>query len=221
MFTAKISFKFEGGIADERHLIDASEGVTFETAARQLLATQSYFFLHGQTPNGGAINHTADYRVYQSGRFQGSVVYDYLVEFSKIVADEATKHCAELFVSFLSATLASVLTRKHLAPAPLWNETAPVLAATDKNREPILDIEATQLHRWLQLTERETALLVDVMRPIGRSASKVTIFCNQTVVAQMTIADLMRLDDIHYQDQQRRRIRERQIEDALSSLRPH
>src|SRR6476646_2267307 len=78
MKTCLVGFKFEGRLADQ-HSIDASDGVTFHEAARQLLALHAYFYTSGEVPNGGALNHTRSYQVLEHGAHQGSIELFYLV----------------------------------------------------------------------------------------------------------------------------------------------
>ena len=220
MSTNRISFKFEGGLAD-RHLLDASDGVTFETAARQLLATQAYYFVHESVPNGGAINHTYEYRVYQAGRANGSIIYDYVLEFFGKFNDEIMKELAHELVGFMLASLRHALKRRSAPPAPLWPVAQSELRAVDGNREPLVDREADREYHWQQYAERQTSVLVDVLRPLDRSATTLSIFCDGNHLVKLGIDDLRRLQVMRREDQEARMVRERQIVDALNHLRRH
>lgn len=217
----RIGFRFVGRLADQ-HVIDASDGVTFETAARQLLAVQAHFFVTGKVPNGGAVNHTSDYRVYQAGRSNGSVIFDYVVDFLQVAHDEMRKEIAAAFVGYLAATLKNTLSRKVPPPQPLWNDekTAP-LASSEGNREPLYDPEYERQLRWQHLAERNTGILVDVMRPVDRSAAYLEIIAEGRVLTTLRVDDLRKLLNLHQHDQERQRVREMQIVEALNALRRH
>ena len=96
-----------------------------------------------------------------------------------------------------------------------------MLRAHDGNREPIVDLDELRAHNWHQLAERETSILIDVMRPVGRTAMSLAIYCNGAHVLTLKSEDLGRLQEIHLQDQQRRRAREAHIENALTAIRRH
>jgi hypothetical protein len=85
MTTCLIAFKFEGRLANQ-HSIDASDGLTFHEAARQLLALHAYFYTSGDVPNGGALNHTRAYRVLEHAARPGSIEFSYLVDLFVVAA---------------------------------------------------------------------------------------------------------------------------------------
>ena len=197
----KICFKFEGLLADQ-HLLDGSDAVAFHEAARQYLALHAYFFVHGRVPNGGTVNFTKEYRVYQAAPQQGSVEYYWLVEIAQHVSNGAAEIAgAILFEHFFGDSLRALLSRKPTPPPPLWKHQQ-ILEGHDGNRAPIIDVEAERIEHWRQLQERGTGIAIGWLRPIGRSAETVAVRCVGTATVLFGRNELDRLQDIHWQNRQ-------------------
>ena len=95
------------------------------------------------------------------------------------------------------------------------------MRTVDGNREPLVDREADREYHWQQYAERQTSVLVDVLRPLDRSATTLSIFCDGNHLVKLGIDDLRRLQVMRREDQEARMVRERQIVDALNHLRRH
>ena len=66
MRASRIIFKFEGCDVD-RHLLDASDHLAYETAARQFLAMHAHFYVTGKGPRDSALTNRPGYRIFKEG----------------------------------------------------------------------------------------------------------------------------------------------------------
>jgi hypothetical protein len=221
----RIVFRFEGGEAD-RHRLDASDLVAYETATRQLLATHAHFFTTGRVPSGGALTRGPGYHVYALDHRAGSFEGHWLVEIAEFLAEEALKAGAGhllkkasryAYEHLLKDSLAPILGRRPSSMPPEMR-IEPVLPGLDKINAPVFDVEPERAHRWGQLRERSTIILPNALRPIGRSAETLVITGENLTIARVDAAAMRRLLEDAHDSRERQLSRERQIAEALSEL---
>ena len=58
---------------------------------------------------------------------------------------------------------------------PLEMRREPVLEGLDRRNDPFVDVDAERAGQWRQLRERTTNILVNLARPVGRSAETLVI----------------------------------------------
>lgn len=75
---------------------------------------------------------------------------------------------------FLKDSIGPILARKP-STMPLELRREPVFEPLDKSNEPFVDVEAERDYHWRQLRGRATAALANASKPVGRSASTMTI----------------------------------------------
>jgi hypothetical protein len=66
MRASRIIFKYEERDVD-RHLLDASDHLAYETAARQFLACTPHFYVTGKGPKSSALTNRPGYRIFNEG----------------------------------------------------------------------------------------------------------------------------------------------------------
>jgi len=180
MQSTQVLFRFEGGLAN-RHRLDPSDLIEHETAARQLLGLHAYFLVTGgRLPNGGIRHRGPGYDVYVEGRDKGSIVLTWVVEtIAKETLGAGARYAARRtweygFENLLRDSLAPILSRRSSSmPAEMRRE--PVLEGLDRRNGPFVDVEAERARQWRQLRERTTNILVNLARPVGRSAETLVI----------------------------------------------
>jgi hypothetical protein len=180
MQTLRVHFEFEGREAD-RHRLDPSDFIDHETAARQLLGLHAYFLVTGgKMPNGGIPSRGPGYRVYVEAPTKGSFVASWVIE---IIAKEAVAAGARYvarrtwdytYEHLLRDSLAPIISRRP-SSMPIEMRREPVLEGLDRRNDPFLDVEVERTRQWQLLRERSTRILVNVARPIGRSADTLVI----------------------------------------------
>lgn len=210
----EIVFKFEGLLADEAHALDGSDGVAFHESARQLLALHAHFYTIGEVPNGGAVNHTRQYRILETASRKGSIEFSYIVEVYALSAVQAVGYGtgAIVFKLFFADSLQDMLQRGRDRIRRAWVKDDTVLESQAGNHEPIVDIDLESAMRWRRLQERGTSGLVGTLRPLGRSAEVATIYvgdCSPIAIGQSDLEKL-RASMMEY--------RERQVTDAIKVL---
>jgi hypothetical protein len=176
MQSTQVLFRFEGGLAD-RHRLDPSDLIEHETAARQLLGLHAYFLVTGgRLPNGGIRHRGPGYDVYVEGRDKGSIVLAWVVEITaKQAAGAGARRTWEYgFENLLRDSLAPILSRRS-SSMPVEMRREPVLEGLDRRNDPFVDVEAERARQWRQLRERSTNILVNLARPVGRSAETLVI----------------------------------------------
>jgi hypothetical protein len=201
----EIAFKFEGGLADQ-HALDGSDGVAFHEYARQFLALHAHFFVQGQVPKGGAINHTKTYRVLERATREGSIDLVYWVQLFAAGAVSAVGYNVGnlLYDMYLKECLLDLLTPAKAPPFHLRRE--PVFENTNGNREPIVDLDLESEQRWRDLRQRSRTSAIGWMKPIGRSAETVTVSPGNQRPIKFDISHL-------------RYLREQEITQAVKSIR--
>ena len=179
MRPSRIIFKFEGREAD-RHRLDASDHLAYETAARQLLAIHAHFYVTGRVPTGGALSNGPGYRILNEDPRAGSFVGPWIVEcatsgFLQTGVGLALKNTYRyLFENLLRDSLRPILARKPSRMPPELR-IEPILECLDSRNERFIDLEQERDYEWYKLQERSRTALVNAAKPIGRSANILTI----------------------------------------------
>jgi hypothetical protein len=201
MQTTQVLFRFEGGLAD-RHRLDPSDLIEHETAARQLLGLHAYFLVTGgRLPNGGVRHRGPAYDVYVEGRDKGSIVLAWVVEIiAKETVGAGARYAARRtweygFEDLLRDSLAPILSRRS-SSMPVEMRREPVLEGLDRRNDPFIDTEAVRARQWRLLRERTTNILVNLARPVGRSAETLVVVAgneNTPPIGRIDAATLMHL----------------------------
>jgi hypothetical protein len=191
MTTCLIAFKFEGRLANQ-HSIDASDGVTFHEAARQLSALHAYYFTSGALPNGGAVNHTKAYRVLENAPQAGSIEFFHLIELfvDAAVVAAGGRFGLLLFDEFFADSIRQIIARGRRNAGPLWARDDRVLESALGNREPIFDVERDATLRWDRFLDRCVSPFAGCLRPLGRSADTLTIRAGNAPPITIGVEDL-------------------------------
>lgn len=197
MDTHEVIFKFEGMLAD-RHVLDASDANGFHEGARQLLALHAYGYVHGHEPKGGVVNHTAHYRVLEAAPVQGCIEYHYVVELVQSFGNGFAEAAgAFTFGYFLQDQLKAMFGRKSSSEPPLLPRRGnPTLVASRGNGEPLVDTEQEALIIARRFQERGRNSAATMMRPVGRSAERVTIRVARYAPLVLTADDLLFLKQL-------------------------
>lgn len=221
MQTHKINFKFVGGSAEEGSL-DGSDVTAYTVAARQLMALHAFFYTTGSVPNGGALNQTRLYHVRKRPAVLGSYDDQWLIDIAKDAVHALTRDLTQrpadyTFERFFKDSVDGILTRRAPAVPPEVRDE-PVLPAVDRGNEPVFDFSAEREHRWQQLRERGTGMLIDASRPVGRSAAALIIHSEELRVAEIDTPVLRMLVKAHQKMREVRASRELAIEQAVEQL---
>ncbi len=188
----QVEFRFDGRLADEGE-IDGSDHEAAISASRRLLALNAHCCLSGKVP-ASAVSESKQYHVRHLGSRKGSHT-----DFWAVVVNNAwtvqivggligaayaneVKAGVNVCARFLRDSIKSALNTGpgHL---PEFPRVEPVFEAHDGNWEPMIDMEAEQEAVRLQLREITIRVLHEVARPVGRSASKLTVVIDGEPVA--------------------------------------
>ena len=179
MRASRIIFKFEGREAD-RHRLDASDHLAYETAARQLLAMHAHFYVTGKVPKGGALSNGPGYRILNEDPRAGSFVGPWIVECTarelpQIGVGFALKQAYRyLFEDLLKDSLLPIIARKPSRMPPELR-IEPILEGLDSRNERFIEPEQEREYEWHKLRERSRSALVNAAKPVGRSADILSI----------------------------------------------
>jgi hypothetical protein len=178
MLEHKITFRFTGMAADKARL-DGSDVTQYTEAARQILALNAFFFTHGVVPNGGALNQTQYYRVWKEADERGSYMDLWIVAIgggiaARVLGEYALRTLDYTYAHFLKDSVGSILRRKP-SSMPLELRREPYFPPQDTGNRPVFDEESEREYHWRQLRERSTLIVPKVARPVGRSATKLSI----------------------------------------------
>jgi hypothetical protein len=220
----RIIFRFEGREAD-RHRLDASDRLAYETGARQLLATHAYFLVNQKVPNGGAQSRGPGYHVYSLDPRQACFEGHWIVEVAEVLFKEALKsadgHAVRKAVAYtydylLKDSLGAILGGKS-SSMPLEMRQEPVLPGLDTRNEPVFDVEFERDRNWRQLRERSILITPNAFRPVARSSERLTIIVDDVVIGRVDEDKLRRLirEALTLQAEQERL--QAQITDALAT----
>jgi hypothetical protein len=172
MRASRIIFRFEGREAD-RHRLDASDHLVYETAARQLLAIHAHFYVTGKVPKGGALTHGPGPR---AGSFIGPWIVECVAsELLQIGVGFALKKAYRyVFENLLKDSLGPIIARKPSSIPPELR-IEPILEGLDSRNERFIDVQQERDYEWHKLRERSRTTLVNAAKPVGRSADVLTI----------------------------------------------
>jgi len=184
----EVAFKFDGRLADQG-MLDGSDHETAIAASRRLLALHAHSFLHGKVPRA-ALSDGSGYHVVHVATRKGSHE-----DVWQIILN--SQWTVQIMGGMVGGALANILTdavrvvRDSLKAAiatgprhlPEFRRVEPVLQMDDGNREPIVDLGQEQDAERRKLRTVVAQVLLDTARPVGRSASRLTITVEREIVA--------------------------------------
>ncbi len=219
----EVSFRFEGRLADSGSL-DGSDHEAATRAGRRLLALHAHAFLTGRVPRA-AVSERGGYHIRHAGSRQGSHIDFWQVVVANpnpwLVAagcflgsayQVEIKSAINAAASFCWQSIRAAV-RTAFVDVPPLPRIEPTLVGFDANRMPLIDDEAENAPERYRFYETALGALIDLSRPVGRSADVLTILIDGKPVAVIDEATKRRMMD------ERQRLLDREIGDAVLALR--
>lgn len=175
---ARVIFRYDG-LRAEIGRLGASDSEQNFSGVRRLLSAHAHCFVTGQVP-ANSVDRTKHYWVEREGAERGCVIDPWIVTFTAgvaaMIAGTYSIRVIDKFGPFLAQSILSCL-ENELPDVPYSERLEPTLHRIDGGNRQVFDFE-NEHRRQQELLKRTTTLsMLSVSRPIGRSASSLTIVC--------------------------------------------
>jgi len=188
----EVTFKFDGRLADQG-ILDGSDHEAAVAGSRRLLALHAHAFIHGFVPRaaqsegeGYHVVHVASHKGSHNDLWQVIINNAWTVQIVGGVLAGAYANEVKAVINasarFLGDSVRAAIGTgpDHL---PELRRKEPILEASNGNRQPIIDVESEQRHERVRLRQLTSRVLLDVARPVGRSAGSLAIIVERETIA--------------------------------------
>lgn len=180
------------GLGATQHRMPPSLEKQITAGAQELLGSHAYFFTEGRIP-ASVQDRSRHFQLHDLRQKDGSWEAHYLID---LFADEyirnLTKDAARIAATATEAAFASLIymsieawRTRRISKETAFERIEPVLMFSNGNREPIVDLESEREWQRRVLFDRTDSSMSKMTAPIGRAASHLDLWIDQTHLSRV------------------------------------